>query len=1111
MPVHIVISKNSVGGPNMDSSKRLKVFDASAGSGKTYTLSSKYSEYLLNEYSKDPNAFRHILAVTFTNKSTFEMKKRIIDRLWEHYSKAKTLEEKNKAKAILKNLVHDYTMFKVSTIDSFFQKVLRAFAVEMGKRGAYETVLEDSSAIEPAVDAMYTKLGENKDLLDAMRVIANSKIEANENWNWRKDVLEAGNAVVNKDYIKLWRKSASSGKTLKAFKEELLGKMAELEEIFVKPVIILDNEILSGFASSGLGKEVFKNQSNSDLYKFLTGKVQYLDKDRNKILSGYPVVLDSWPDGDFYKISSAKATVEDLVGDRVDNIKKLFDKYYESYVSLNLAGAHLKENSILDFISEELEDYLKKEQLTLLSDAPQILSDLISGSDAPFIYEKIGTALNHYMLDEFQDTSDSQWKNFLPLLNDGISRDKESFLVGDVKQSIYRFRDGDWHLFKEDVKKQFPYHYDKDDLKINYRSLSNIVDFNNFLFSPKKTEDGGTSPGIMVNAFVRCLKDSFMSDGRNAKLEEKLCKDVIDIYNSPKQEVRDIYSGIEEKGIVDVICLNRAANQQKNSVISNKDFILLDMVRKIISLTKGVNPKYCLGDIAVLTNDNDDAAFTADYLIKHKISIISGESLLIESSKSVCLIVEALRKLSDPSSKGLEAFARISSSELKNLNLLDATSPEGEKFRNKILSGNTLYEICTIIIKKIIPPIAKGEIFFVNAFLDRVLDYSAGNGTDISSFLKWWAEKSSKLCIPEPTSGQAVRIMTMHKAKGLDFKVVFIPFLRNRMIRLPKNKWLSSDSDILGYTGPLLIDMTGDNVVNSIYSRSLIQEKMECCVDALNLAYVSFTRPKERLYIYAQDPAKDKAHTVSAALSYICSQSSMFSLKRFSIGYDEVKKYNPYTVKDDTKKDFEYIEYVLGNEDEKPYSSEKADEYNLFTTASKDASHLVPGSGSNKLKNQLKVVYDGDDNIRRGVLYHQLFSMIEAVGEDGVSRVVADAVDKFLQKNPDTLLGRDRTKLIDFVVSKLNHILEKGWFSDVFDVVSERAIISGSDFYRPDRVMIPKTGSGPVIVLDYKFGKVRDEKYHEQVRNYMNLLQEMGYSNVKGFLWYVLEDEVVPV
>ncbi|MBP5391097.1 MAG: hypothetical protein J6Y40_03335, partial [Bacteroidales bacterium] len=723
--------------------------------------------------------------------------------------------------------------------------------------------------------------------------------------------------------------------------------------------------------------------------------------------------------------------------------------------------------------------------------------------------------------------------------------DNDSLLVGDVKQSIYRWNGGDWDLFKSKVEEDFKKNFSKEYLSVNYRSLSNIVKFNNLLFSSedrdvlsveyKKEEDlkkdiecqkkEKKGVGYLVKKFQDNLRTRLKETSTITDEDEisRLCDNIPDIYSAWPQTIRDKFKEAQ-CGVVDIVCCDR---ENGGNLISVNDFVLQDIVRKIKSLTGGENPKYNLGDIAVLTSSKDDAKEVAAFLVNCRISIVSGESLLLNSCHKVSLIIEALRKIQSPSSKGLEAQARILSVDLKQLDLL-----------NNLSDGRSLLEICRKIQKDILPSMENGDALFLNAFYDKVLEFSFIYGNDISRFLQWWDENSKDFFVPEPSNAASVKIMTMHKAKGLSFKVLFIPYLRDVMIP-PKGKakWFTSDSPLVGYDGPLLLEYSDKNLTNTAFEKNLHEEQMQISVDNINLAYVSFTRPKERLYIYAKYTSEDR---VSGALTSFCKKYSEVEddehfkfkvepgqLKAEDFKAEDFKEFNGIVKLKADEGQFNYTEYIVGDPGDDAYKD--SSEEKLYKEETIDATNLLSLMDNDPRETDLRYKEDVDDNMRKGVLWHQLYSFIEEVGEgqNGLEDAVRTAVDRFLNRRPVSLLGNDANKLVADVCSRINSKASYGWFDAGKRVENEASILSGSgkNMYRPDRLLLPADGSMDwAQVVDYKFGRfIEDSKENtenagythsdnvKQVQNYMNLLKEMGYSDVKGWLWYVLEDKVEEV
>ena len=400
-------------------------------------------------------------------------------------------------------------------------------------------------------------------------------------------------------------------------------------------------------------------------------------------------------------------------------------------------------------------------------------------------------------------------------------------------------------------------------------------------------------------------------------------------------------------------------------------------------------------------------------------------------------------------------------------------------------------------------------------------------------FLRWWEENQKNFYIPE-LSGKtdAVRVMTMHKAKGLAFKVVFTPFLRDEVLKLKGDRWLISDSEWLDFKAPLMINVEGVGVRDSIYRADYDNELLQTCIDNINLAYVSFTRAKERLYIYAKGYNKG---TLSAELNNICKGcvgaegkdgegevlKVRFKREDKVLTISELREIYDNADPDDERDPFTYTEYTFGDEGEDPLK-EKDEKETLYSLQESDGTLLTETLSNESQKKSLRSRYDNDDNIRRGILMHEIFSYIGEVSQQSdIKRVVEGAAEKFLKNNPSSLLGNDRDKIVDTIMNLIPAALPYGWFTDKYSVETESEYLDGDMICRPDRVMFSKNGDETVIV-DYKFGTLSSsddnegeggslKKYVNQVKRYKNLFSRMGKGTVKGYLWYVFEKKIVDV
>ncbi|HPT05957.1 MAG TPA: UvrD-helicase domain-containing protein [Candidatus Egerieousia sp.] len=1178
-----------------ESKNNILICRASAGSGKTFKLTSEYKKLVIDAFAKknDSEAYKHILAVTFTNKATDEMKGRILQTLYE-VSKSGTNTEKEIAKEALRRIVHDYTMFNVSTIDSFFQGILKAFALELRTRSAYETSLDDNGAIDAAVENLYVNLDKNPQLLNLLSRISLSRVDDEKSWDARGVIKQLAQEIFKESY-KSFKEgdSADFDRLAGHLKKDFIEKFAEeVVKIYEDGRAIMANAIDKYSISS----DDFLGKTRSPLYKFFAGDSILSVSGKKEIIGELPSSLfdfasdfNLWP---HKKISEEHLSVlknlyeGDKLGALCNNIcdclLTLQHKYadgYEYYSTAKHILANIDIISLFKYIKKEVDTYCQKEQIALLSEAPDLLHDLIDGSDAPFVYEKIGTKIDSFLLDEFQDTSGRQWENFKPLLINSSSEGFDNLVVGDVKQSIYRWRGGDWNILKSNLGDDFK---DKIDdsrpLKSNYRSLGKIVEFNNEFFK-SKADAGHGAESEQVAGTERKTAMTPLTAAReyivgqmNCGEDEaalKIANKLIEIYSDSQQEMpeikedasvgnkekfeekRKILEGKKEKGLVEVMDF---ISPSRNAEMKFDDFVLPDMLEKIKVLTdKSGMYHYENKDIAVLVTSNVRGAQTAGFLLDHGVNVISGDSLFICNSQAVKVLINVLRKVNDASDKNLEADQK----------LFGDTPGIFEKFIAKIeenpaMKDLSLYEICQEILRCFTPELLK-DVSFIQAFMDTVLDYSVNQGANIGAFIKWWDENGGTLSIPEPPDKNAVRIMTMHKAKGLAFKVVFIPFLRDKLISYNSTGpfghssriWCATDDAKIGYSGPLLLDFD-HNLYSTIFHREFERECVDSAIDTINLAYVSFTRAREKLYIYAHNKEGankgNSVSTVSGMLEFFCESAgssvepksarlrSLRSMRSLdSAANDEAaggvhEGLNPCHC----------VTYTYGDAMEPAQPSEK-DESDDSIAVGEDLNipeYAINESIKGELKNEL--YGEGDDMRHRGIVLHRLYSFIDSAADSfnassdstyALDSQIETAVDRIIAEGTASVIAGSKDEIVKLIKSQINTVASYSWFSGDYQSLNETSILIGGSVYRPDRVLINRavsvggTGSNgtgnenadgngrhEAVVIDYKFGEYDPESrshagYQNQVRNYMNLLSRMGYKPT-GYLWYVTAGKV---
>ena len=676
---------------------------------------------------------------------------------------------------------------------------------------------------------------------------------------------------------------------------------------------------------------------------------------------------------------------------------------------------------LLSDIDREIKSYCKKKNIILLSESTDFLNKIIDGSDTPFVYEKIGGRIDNYVLDEFQDTSQMQWDNFYPLIKDSSDQGFYNMIVGDVKQSIYRWRNSDWSLLNDRIYKCFKGELnDAPPLQKNWRSYVNIVEFNN-------------------DFFARACENLQIKYNNDTDTSGSLIKD---IYKSLKQiPVQN------EPGHVKVTFINKDESEE------GWKFSVLQRLPSLIS--KLLSQGYSLNDITFLVRTNTDGAMLAEYLINNGFNVISEDSLLISSSGSVQKIVASLKYLScfdDPISKFLF---------------------KGEHIENK---EQSLYGICEEIIMSMTPQ-EREEGIFIQAFMDYVLNYITVSGSDISGFIKWWDEQGRKKSVSAPEGENSIKIMTIHKAKGLEFKVTVIPFMNEAFSRdRDKILWCRAKSEPFNSI-PLLPIRLSSAINETIFSEEYKNEKLQSFVDALNLAYVSFTRAENELIIFSPLPKfkNDGSFSLSSTADLL---------------------YSIYNEKLNADKEYEIGDWSIRGEDDEKVKKAKAQ------TVREDGVFLSIPIGKRLSLSFSGKDYFSEDNMRNnGVILHEILSRIST--EDELKNSINESVS-------DGLIIASQVKAIyDNLNMRLESVRNMHWFDGSFIHHNEATVIdSDGNMYRPDRVMIK---DDRVVIVDYKFTEIRRSSYREQVSTYKSLMERMGFDDVSGYIWYLGDNTVEEV
>ncbi|MBQ7254039.1 MAG: UvrD-helicase domain-containing protein [Bacteroidales bacterium] len=1007
----------------------LEIYKASAGSGKTHTLAHKYIDILLGA-NADTESYKHILAVTFTNKATEEMKSRIVSILYnlsqgsgkelEGLSAADAAKVSARAKTILTAILHDYSNFQVTTIDKFFQQIFRSFARELGRFSNYRVELSDEDVLSHAIDDMLSSL-DDASTHDAEKIYKVINGFALDQWRYNskskytEQLLDFAKLFIKEDF----KKKAGDYES-DADKTDVVGKAAaDYVDWFEKELSGAAREALVAIAEQGLSLDDFRGGQKGAMQKlpdYAKGGMPLLTAGQKEMFTAGP---EGWFAAKNLKTMQPRAMAACSRGDKpgldalLGKIVDLFGEPYAKYRTALIIRNNLGVMKIFGGIYDALGKYLKENNLMLLGETTDALHTMIGASDTPFIYERIGSWIDHYLLDEFQDFSLMQWDNFKPLLEQSLDAGGDNLIVGDVKQSIYRWRGSDWNTLESGIDSDLDgKNLRHETLLRNYRSDKAIVEFNNGFFETITRQGGGSfdGDGTVAMVYSDCRQESVSKGGGHVKVT--------------------FYEGKEEEnGEVPSLALLKGE-------ISRLD-------------SRG----YPRSDIYVLVRTNKEAAAAAARLIADGIDVITDESLVVGSSGYVQRIVAVLNYMVNPDDA---VNAQIIKEIGLDVELVD-------------LSGNSLYDICENIVRSIGEELLEGQMPYLMAFMDVVLDYMRDNGSDIAGFVRWWEETGCKQVISAPKGANAVRIMTIHKAKGLGCPAVIMPFFHEPLTPYHTNYMWCDDKD--GFDAGIMPVEFKKEVEESTFRDYYGQEALFYKMDALNTAYVAFTRAEHELVIFANVGGRKKG--ISNMLwDYLAGKMEG---NIFEVGEPELYKAN------------------AGDS----MGSLKLDGYNSIP---------MEGTGSRK---RLGLVYRGSDFFNpegrwsareRGIVLHDILSRINAP-EDipwAVSQAVASG-----ELSAAEAVGTGA--LVERMVASA---APYGWFATGVEVFNELSIIdTDGKVHRPDRVVID---GQKVSVIDYKFG-AHHAGYRRQVMQYMEMLRQMGYRQVEGYLWYAAEDNIEKV
>ena len=1086
----------------MTNSYALTIYKASAGSGKTFTLSVEYIKLLI----KDPQSYRSTLAVTFTNKATEEMKLRILSQLygiWKLLPDSKSYIDKIKedldvteeymserAGIALHNIVHNYSYFRIETIDSFFQSVLRNLARELDLTANLRIELNDYQIERNAVDELINSLDENSELLTWIMEYIRENMDDDKDWNVIGNIKRFGENIF-REYYKTNSKKLNERLLEEGFLKQYTTKLRQMRN---EAEVEMQNEAAQFFdALNHNGIEI------DDLNNGKNGPAGYFIKIKKGIYNNTIVtkrlqkVLDEGSESSWVKQKSSKET-QDIVRELanstltplVHHAEDVRQKNWYIYGSAVLTLRHLNQLRLLNSIENKVRMMNVEQNRFLLSDTHTLLHSLIRDTDSPFIFEKIGNYLENIMIDEFQDTSTVQWQNFKVLLEECMSHGEQqgNLIVGDVKQSIYRWRSGDWRMLNN-IEREFPYLnsiLNVCSLDTNYRSSRRVITFNNAFFK------------------------------RASELEYADQKSSTPDTSSPEQ-LKKAYSDVAQK----VPSFRDNHGYVSINLLPNEDYRqqALQKTAEAVSLLLDSGANY--SDIAILVRSNDIIQLIAEFFANElpDVKIVSDEAFRLDSSVSVNIIVNAMLWLTHPDNILAKAYIAkayqtyvLKKSEQETNKLLataegiDSALPCALIDKRNDLLTMPIFELAEQIYTLFNIGNIKGEDAYLYAFYDALTDFIANNTADIDSFVEEWNDSIAAKTI-QASAIDGIRIITIHQSKGLEFEHVVIPFC-DWTLEKGNTIWCTPQVEPYNELPLIPVDFSASQMKGTIYEFDYNEEHLQNCVDNLNLLYVAFTRAASSLFVIAQ-------RGTPSSRSYIVEQAiTDIKLEGSSLDGD------PSDKKAELLFSYGELEIV------ETKAKKKSD--NIFTPEVENMnvdmatfSNKVEFKQSNKSRD---FVADDDENtddddrkqlsyIKTGKILHYLFSTINTTDDIDTSLAQLE-MDGLIEES-----GTNIKRLRDMLHKRFSNRQVADWFSSRWTLFNECTILdydAATDTvreHRPDRVMKDEK-TGEVVIVDFKFGSPRPE-YVEQVNRYKALTQNMGYPNVKGYLWFVYSNRIEEV
>lgn len=1049
----------------MMSSSNFIVYKSSAGSGKTFTLVKEYLKLALAQPHNLQKAYKAILAITFTNKAASEMKWRIIKALKEISSgendflsnliagelKIDNQDLKERASVVLTDILHNYSDFSIGTIDSFTHRIIRTFALDLKLPINFQIETDSDAVFRKVIALLINNLGKDELITNYLVQYTKQQVEENHNWDPEQTLIDFIKEINKEGVAELIEQLAQFDiKHFEQIKTQVFSVIKNYEKVLKengeKALVLINHKQL---------KHTPFYQGDKGIYNFYVKLANNTEMAYDKLFNSY--VLASLNEDKWYsaKITSVEESAIDSIKHELKQIAETVHEFVVAnesrYNVFKLISKNIYAMGLINELAKLTNEYKTEENVLFISEFNERISSVVNDEPTPFIFERLGDRYQHFLLDEFQDTSAMQWQNMLPLIDNSLGNGNMNLIVGDGKQSIYRWRNADVEQFVnlplvrnknnnellQEREAALIRNFKEEVLNKNFRSESTVVKFNNELFE--------------------YLSEKVLSD------------DLKRIYDKQQQEYKNSDGGYVSLNFPDLL--------EADADETNTNYILR-------YIQQAVNDGYDYSDICVIVRANKSGNTVANFLIEKGVPVVSADSLLLNNAEEINVILSFLKYISNQRdyvsasvvltyvySKGYcdEAQYVVYLRELnqqKSKNLLAIIHECGLHLDVLKLSTANLFDCCIEIIKVLKINTANAQ--YVRFFLDEILLFSQTHTSNISLFMDWWERRRDKASVIIPEGINAVNIMTIHASKGLEFPVVISPYLEWK-IEKTQPIWVGlQDEDI---ELPVALISTEKKADATVYQAVVEKERQQVALDTLNVLYVDFTRAVDRLHIISPKPKQKLEKNCHTWLYEFAKQKAAFDADKQLLEFGKLLPKSGIHAK---KMQLQQL----------PIET-------LSFENNEEVIHIKEASLFNSNEEVVKAR-------EYGILAHYILSQIKYATD--VEQVIQKAfLSGDLNETEAQKIQKDITELL-----KIDSI--KTYFENTVEVKNEVEILTASgELLRPDRVVI---NNNTATVIDYKTGKKQASKYHAQMKAYEQALLSLGYTSVKKILLYIHEREV---